>query len=100
MKVIVWTVKQLVASILLRVNVLSYAPYDLQPWSKRIPPCKSHYFTMCTRTLHPVLHARVLEKKMTLNIKFFPAPPENDSLPIISPTEFNTGISKSEDYVI
>lgn len=77
----------------------SYAPYDLQPWSKRIPPCKSHYFSMYTHTSHPVLHARILEK-MTLNNKFFPVPPENDSLPINSPTEFNTGIPKSEDYVI
>lgn len=79
--------------------MLSYASYDLQPQSKRIPPWKSHRFSVYTHTLHPVLHAHVLEK-MTLNSKFFPVPPENDSLPIISPTEFYTGIPKSEDYVI
>lgn len=54
---------------------------------------------MCMYTLHPVLQAHVLEK-IILNNKFFPVPLENDSLPIISPTESNTRISKSEDYVI
>lgn len=54
--------------------MLSYASYDLQPQSKRIPPWKSHRFSVYTHTLHPVLHAHVLEK-MTLNSKFFPVPP-------------------------
>lgn len=74
--------------------MLSCAPFMTDSHRARVTICLS------THTLCILFFMHMFWKKMTLNSKFFPVPPENDSLPIISPTELSTGISKNEDYVI